>query len=86
MLPVSVEVIERRIYLIRAQKVMLDSDLAGLYHPRPWPLFPVTPLDGVTCTSRFTPRQPQGFPSRAAGSCAGDCDVVGNHISKVLEI
>jgi hypothetical protein len=26
-----VEVIERRIYLIRGQKVMLDSDLAGLY-------------------------------------------------------
>ena len=25
------EVIERRIYLIRAQKVMLDSDLARLY-------------------------------------------------------
>jgi hypothetical protein len=30
-LPVPVEVIERRIYLVRAQKVMLDSDLAGLY-------------------------------------------------------
>jgi hypothetical protein len=31
MLPVPVEVIERRIYLIRGQKVMLDSDLAALY-------------------------------------------------------
>ena len=31
LLPVPVEVIERRIYLIRAQKVMLDSDLARLY-------------------------------------------------------
>ena len=31
LLPVPVEVIERRIYLIRAQKVMLDSGLAGLY-------------------------------------------------------
>jgi hypothetical protein len=31
LLPVPVEVIERRIYLIRAQKVMLDSDLAALY-------------------------------------------------------
>lgn len=30
-LPVPVEVIERRIYLIRGQKVMLDSDLANLY-------------------------------------------------------
>ena len=28
---VSVEVIERRIYLIRSQKVMVDSDLAKLY-------------------------------------------------------
>ena len=31
LLPVPVEVIERRIYLIRGQKVMLDSDLARLY-------------------------------------------------------
>ena len=30
-LPVPVEMIERRIYLIREQKVMLDSDLAELY-------------------------------------------------------
>ena len=30
-LPVPVETIERRIYLIRGNKVMLDSDLAGLY-------------------------------------------------------
>jgi len=30
-LPVSIESIERRIYLIRSQKVMLDSDLADLY-------------------------------------------------------
>jgi len=30
-LPVPVEVIERRIYLVRLQKVMLDSDLARLY-------------------------------------------------------
>ncbi|HEX8845196.1 MAG TPA: ORF6N domain-containing protein [Pyrinomonadaceae bacterium] len=30
-LSVPVEVIERRIYLIREQKVMLDSDLAALY-------------------------------------------------------
>jgi hypothetical protein len=30
-LPVSVELIERRIYLIRGHKVMLDSDLAELY-------------------------------------------------------
>ena len=29
--PVSVERIERRIYFIRDQKVMLDSDLAELY-------------------------------------------------------
>ena len=28
---VPVEVIERRIYLIRGQKVMIDSDLAELY-------------------------------------------------------
>jgi hypothetical protein len=30
-LPVPVELIERRIYLIRGQKVMLDGDLAELY-------------------------------------------------------
>src|ERR1700694_4050222 len=30
-LPVPVELIERRIYLIRGQKVMLDNDLAELY-------------------------------------------------------
>ena len=38
-LPVPVEVIERRIYFIRGQKVMLDSDLAELYQvPTNWPL------------------------------------------------
>ena len=31
LLPVPIELIERRIYLIRGQKVMLDSDLADLY-------------------------------------------------------
>jgi phage regulator Rha-like protein len=31
-LPLPIETIERRIYLIRSQKVMLDSDLADLYH------------------------------------------------------
>jgi hypothetical protein len=31
-LPVPVEAIESRIYIIRGQKVMLDSDLAELYH------------------------------------------------------
>ena len=30
-LPVPVEMIERRIFLMREQKVMLDSDLAELY-------------------------------------------------------
>jgi hypothetical protein len=30
-LPVPAEIIERRIYLIRGRRVMLDSDLAGLY-------------------------------------------------------
>src|SRR3989338_3815973 len=30
-LPMPVEFVERRIYLIRGQKVMLDSDLAELY-------------------------------------------------------
>lgn len=30
-LPVPIELIERRIYLIRGQKVMLDADLAALY-------------------------------------------------------
>jgi hypothetical protein len=30
-LPVPLELIERKIYLIRGQKVMLDSDLAGIY-------------------------------------------------------
>jgi len=28
---ISIEIIERRIYLIRGQKVILDSDLAELY-------------------------------------------------------
>jgi len=32
LLPVPAEVIERRIYLIRCHKVMLDTDLADLYH------------------------------------------------------
>lgn len=31
-LPVPTQLIERRIYLIRGQKVMLDRDLAELYH------------------------------------------------------
>jgi phage regulator Rha-like protein len=31
-LPIPIEFVERRIYLIRGQKVMLDSDLAELYH------------------------------------------------------
>jgi ORF6N domain len=30
-LPVSVQLIERRIYLVREKKVMLDSELAELY-------------------------------------------------------
>ena len=30
-LPVPVELIERRIYVIRGQKVMLDADLAEFY-------------------------------------------------------
>jgi hypothetical protein len=30
-LPIPVELIERRIYLIRRHKIMLDSDLADLY-------------------------------------------------------
>ena len=30
-LPVPLELIERRIYVIRGQKVMLDADLAELY-------------------------------------------------------
>ena len=30
-LPISLEFVERRIYLIRGHKVMLDADLAGLY-------------------------------------------------------
>jgi hypothetical protein len=32
---IPVEYIERRIYLVRAQKVMLDSDLADLYQVTP---------------------------------------------------
>jgi hypothetical protein len=30
-LAVPLELVERRIYVIRSQKVMLDADLAGLY-------------------------------------------------------
>src|ERR1035438_1084237 len=30
-LPLPVELVERRIYLVRGQKIMLDSDLAELY-------------------------------------------------------
>jgi hypothetical protein len=30
-MPIPVELIERRIYVIRSQKVMLDADLAELY-------------------------------------------------------
>jgi hypothetical protein len=32
-LPVPVELIERRIYLIRGQKVMLSPDLSDIKHP-----------------------------------------------------
>src|ERR1041385_2349859 len=34
-LPVPIQLIERRIYLIRGQKVMLDRDLAELYQVKP---------------------------------------------------
>ena len=34
-LPVAIQQIERRIYLIRGQKVMLDRDLAELYQVKP---------------------------------------------------
>src|SRR6267142_1982018 len=34
-LPVSIQLVERRIYLIRGQKVMLDRDLADLYQVKP---------------------------------------------------
>ena len=34
-LPVSIQLVERRIYLIRGQKVMLDRDLAELYQVKP---------------------------------------------------
>jgi len=34
-LPVSIQLIERRIYLIRGQKAMLDRDLAELYQVKP---------------------------------------------------
>ncbi len=33
--PVPIQLIERRIYLIRGQKVMLDRDLAELYQVKP---------------------------------------------------
>src|SRR5437660_6767546 len=34
-LPVPIQLVERRIYLIRGQKVMLDRDLAELYQVKP---------------------------------------------------
>ena len=34
-LPVAVQLIERRIYVIRGQKVMLSADLAKLYQVEP---------------------------------------------------
>jgi len=33
--PIQIQLIERRIYLIRGQKVMLDRDLAKLYQVKP---------------------------------------------------
>ena len=33
--PIQIQLIERRIYLIRGQKVMLDRDLAELYQVKP---------------------------------------------------
>src|SRR5438132_4186171 len=39
-LPVPIQLIERRIYLIRGQKVMLDRDLAELYQVKPIALRP----------------------------------------------
>jgi hypothetical protein len=52
-LPVAVELIERRIYVIRGQKVMLDSDLAELYQ--------VTTGNLNLAVRRNTARFPQDF-------------------------
>ena len=52
-LPVPVEIIERRIYLIRGQKVMLDSDLAELYEVEPRAL--------VQAVKRNSDRFPEDF-------------------------
>ena len=52
-LPIPAELIERRIYLIRGQKVMIDSDLAGLYQ--------VLTKNLNRAVSRNPDRFPQGF-------------------------
>ena len=68
-LPVPIQLIDRRIYLIRGQKVMLDSDLAELYgvpafrlnegvkrNAKRFPadfMFELTKLEAQTLTSQF---------------------------------
>jgi hypothetical protein len=54
-LPVPIELIERRIYLIRGQKVMLDSELAGLYRVE---TSVTSPASRKTSCFSSTPKRP----------------------------
>jgi hypothetical protein len=58
-LPVPVQVIERKIYLIRGEKVILDSDLAALYQ------VPTFRLNEAVKRNRT--RFPQDFMFRLTG-------------------
>ena len=80
-LPVPVEMIERRIYLIRRQKVMLDSDLAELYGVQTFNLnkavkrnrerfpedfmFQLTKLEADALTFQFGMSKPGGVTGKA---------------------
>jgi hypothetical protein len=53
-LRVPIELIERKIYLIRGQKVMLDSDLAELYEAPTKVFNQAVMLSGTSTTSQRT--------------------------------
>src|SRR6266550_9643598 len=75
-LPIPVQLIERRIYLIRGKKVMVDLDLAGLYgvetrvfnqavkrNPDRFPedfMFQLTKEEGESLRSQFVTLKPHG--------------------------
>src|SRR5579862_7073863 len=82
-LPVPVELIERRIYLIRGKKVMLDSDLADLYQVETFNLnkavkrnterLPEDFMFRLTAEEAESLKFQIGMPSRAAEAAGVTC-------------